>query len=530
MTSRWRGLVALALVAACGRTKPAAQGPDASTTGAAGTQGAAGAAGTTGAAGTAGAQGADAAAGADAPVDTGTFTGRLVPWQLAPAGTPPLVLGIVDREQKVRCRPLLATDGKLRCLPDAPVSVTSSVMPAVVPSDSFTNAACTQVIFRANADQGRALLGRPLALPAARQGCEVQRYEVRTLRALAAGAQRFRFNTTQTTCVRGPDAAASPVQLELVPDAVLSPETWAEVADADNALLVMGQRVRVQDVVTPEGALFVDHLVDLRWSTPCALDTAGKCWPPTLKGAFAYFGDAACVATRLALVPACETPVVVQQGTGLFGVGDVWTGAIFENGEGCRASTLTAPTADVAGHFRVLGAALDADAVSVPPADLAGTGRFQLHGLRGDGGGFVALPSRVLAPGQYPFFDTVAGADCIPVWTKETPPKVRCLPPTVLLGYPPSVSDFWADATCTIPAYFSSVDRELVSLEVDANGDVVASALHATTIPIEPTSLFTHLGGTCGAFTPYPGFVMAGDPIPWDKYPVLPEVNALAGP
>ncbi len=449
---------------------------------------------------------------------------RLAPWQLQPTGTAPLVIGIYDAQEKAHCQFLLDEAGQLRCLPTAFVEPTAAGW--------FTDATCTTRIYGVEPLQGRALMGRPVALPLPRVGCEPRRYAVGTLRARAADARRY----GGMPCALGSvavDPLALLVDMEVVE--VQSPARWATGTEVDGPLL--GGRLRLRQIETTEGTRFDDHFVDSHWSRPCKLanaDGGDECVPARLDDDTFVHEDAACTGTTVWRASACGDPAYIGRSTKPFhALGAPWTGDVFQVGKACiKASKQSTP--DGPDLFFELGAALGDDATVGVTWRLDGAARLQLRGLRDDAGELLPVGDALaradvnaardsLSTIVTRFHDTVSNVDCDPIWTDG---GVRCVPRTTIVN--PGMF-YFADAACTIPADQCPTTQPcggmpVVPFSIDGHGERRADSLNEA---VAAPALYFPVGAQC---TPMPGLVgyTVGAPVPWDRFPLLDEINGRA--
>jgi hypothetical protein len=471
------------------------------------------------------ASGADAGdAGADA-ADAAAWTGkRLVPWQLQPAGTAPLVVGIYDTKEKAHCQFLHDEAGQLRCLPTAFVEPTATAW--------FTDGTCTTRVYGVEALQGQALEGRPVALPLPRRSCEPRRHAVGTLKTRATDAARY----GGTPCaVRSVPVDPLALLVDMEVGQVESPARWATGTEVDGPLL--GGRLLLRQIETEEGTRFDDHFVDTHWSKPCKLENADggdQCIPARLEDETFVHEDAACLGTPVWRAGACEAPAYIGRAEKPFhALGAPWTGDVFQRGLTCQPvgpqSTTEGPEL-----FFELGAPLGDDATVGVRWRLGGAARFQLRGLQDDAGALLpvgdALARRdVTAPRDSfstivtRFHDTVANADCNPIWTEG---GVRCVPTNVIVN--PAMF-YFADAACTTPADLCPTAQPcgglpVIPFSIDARGERRADSLNET---VAAPALYFPVGATCVARPDVTGYTL-GAAVPWDRFPLLDEINGRA--
>jgi hypothetical protein len=360
-----------------------------------------------------------------------------------------------------------------------------------------------------------------VSVPLPRDGCDPQRHLVGKLVQFPQGAPYFTLDAAGNCVNQGPLPDASTLTGVVVD--IVSPEAWVSGAEAAGPLLA--SRLRMRAVQTADGAAFPDHFVDEHWSRPCTLRTSSNsdlgCWPDTAEVGSLHT-DSDCSSPPVVFGGACDSAAFIESGVQLLALGDRYTGPVFERIKECR-EIADGPAAS-ASYFQV-GAALAADAVAPAAWQLAGTGRLQLRGLRDDDGSLVPIRDDMRASLLPAFHDTLANADCTPVWTPQN--EVRCLPTSVAVsayGY-----DSYADASCTERAYycFDAKCTDFVPTAVTYRGLTHADSVHQAIALGHPA--YSLGGGTCTEMADSPlNLFRAGPEVPWDKYPLLSELNGEA--
>jgi hypothetical protein len=446
---------------------------------------------------------------------------RLVPWQVEAAGTAPLVIGIYDTQEQVHCRFALDAEGQLRCLP--------SSVATMEPAGAYADQRCGLPIFRVQGEAAAAATaGRFIALPIPSTDCAPVRHFVGKLAPVAPGA--IRYGGSPCAALSVPSAPVDDGWRDLAVVDTQPPTRWATGTEVDGPRA--GGRVRLRQIVTEDGTRFDDHLVDEHWGRSCTLesdDTKIACWPPTaFDSTLTYEGDT-CEGTQVWGADACAPPAFIGRlGPTYYALGPAWPGAVFEKSKGCL-HVRDAAGPDARAVFFERGAPLGADALATLRWDTSGTGRFARRGLRGDDGGLVPLADELTtATTKARFHDSVAGADCNPIWTPEG--RVRCVPTTVTVG--PYTYGFFADAWCTTKVYLCTnqacAGRPAIETALDANGELRPTSLRATK---KPTAVYSSFGGDVGCvplmgdLSPY--YTLEG-PLPWDMFPALGESHGRA--
>jgi hypothetical protein len=485
--------------------------------GAAGTAGAAGAGVGGGAAGAANdgdasapPDASDAGGAASSDAADGAAEARLVPWQLESAGTAPLVLGILDKQEKAVCRFVTDRTGQLRCLPPPPTSLADT--------GTFTDSGCTKRVYAiGRGDLAKLPAGKPLALPLIHRGCGPVPYDVGTLSEIPADTPVFLGPACTPFDLFPQDGLAFAV-------ATTGPLERSVPGTIVDGPLVAG-RLRVAQVATADGARFDDHAVDTRYSKPCSLTAkATACTPVMLPADSKVFGDEQCMAPLADGSRVCDAALIASNATLPFrAIGDPWTSAVFSKSPGpCHA--LSASTDST---FFNVGPALDGDPIMPVDWPQKGSGRLRLRELEGKTGASVPVgnvlswsASNAVAPR---YFDSVAGVDCNPVWTPEG--LVRCVPASTMTSYP----GFFSDATCKTPGYLCYAadcsTQPMMDLDADRAVGLHALAIHRL---VNVSAIYTLSGTTCTAF-PIAGTSFMFGPeaaLPWDTFPPFTEVNA----
>jgi hypothetical protein len=499
MNCRWAlfGGLLFGVLGACGRVKQAGNAPEMQAS--------------AGSTSDAGAGGAGGAASGGAP--------RLVPWQLQPDGSEPLVVGIYDTQEHMHCQFLPDSHGVLRCLPE---TLTSALL-----TETFADPQCLQPIYQVDAAPASGAVGRLVSLPQAPldQVCAAPGYIVGQASLVADGAPTYGGEP----CVpQGMETL--PAMTSLTVDSIVAPERWATGSLVEGPELA-GQ-VHLQRVVSDDGASFDAQLVDERWSTACALvDSAPPyCVPKSLSTFTTLFSDAACLQPIWRL-PQCFASFIGNgfPGSVSFGLGAPFSDPVYTNGGGhggCRLNQSPPPPAPPERFFEK-GPPLSGDVIAQVQLQAAGSGQLQLQGLRGTSGELVPIANWLAAAPR--FHDTVAAADCNPIWTPEG--LVRCLPSNAFIydAYAASFA-FYADDKCSELAFTCNASlgcggTVAVFTAPDARGERAAVSLRAT-VPVTSGLYMPAADGTCAPLPPgaASSFTL-GDALPWELYPAIAEQN-----
>jgi hypothetical protein len=124
------------------------------------------------------------------------------------------------------------------------------------------------------------------------------------------------------------------------------------------------------------------------------------------------------------------------------------------------------------------------------------------------------------------YFDGTAHQSCDPLWTPEG--LVRCVPSALI--DPPSYGAIYADAACTNQAYFcaspSGCDgAAIVTTDGTDRNDTHAIGVNSSVSVPHPYT-FAPDGVTCQQDpNAWIGLFAKGDPLPWDMFEALTEVN-----
>jgi hypothetical protein len=446
---------------------------------------------------------------------------RIVPWQLEATGTPALVVGAFDTKAGVHCRFLPAEDGQLRCLPSSqePIAFTNK----------YADSACQQPVYRTTAARARVLAGRPTAVPLPRSNCEPRRYAVAMLQVRADDGPFF----AQTPCAPlvTPWPHASADEVDLVAVATLPPDRWAAGTEVDGE--VLGGGVLVRQVAAEDGARFDDHLVFGQLGTCRLSGLSGLACEPINVLMDRATGGADCSGPFVWRADACSQPAYIL-GSSPSAVGPKWTGAVSLSYHGCDIVDAARGGPDGPDEYYEQGMPINEPVVATLNWASAGTGRLVLRGLAADHGQFVGFGSEIAPPAGWEvprYFDSSARRDCDPWRTPDG--VVRCLSGYVLDLHAASFTLF-SDGTCTKPAYVCGTgpcegtwaDRSVISLDVDANGEPHVTAVNVMQDLKE--AFVSNSGGCMSATTMFgPGFnyMTLGDPLPWDQFPVIAEIN-----
>ncbi|HEX2658654.1 MAG TPA: hypothetical protein VHU40_10290 [Polyangia bacterium] len=457
---------------------------------------------------------------------------RLEDWSLTPDGTAPLSLGPWkwDTVEKVHCRFVTAEDGKLRCLPDSPAHL-------VTYGSFFLDAKCQQPLYGVQAD-GTVVIRRPWSQPSEqpRAACEPQRY--RALRPIPDTTPLF-SSIDGITC-KPYKPRADRAELPEVMLAADAPERWELGTPGDGQRV--SDRLHVAELVTADGARFVDHLVDDRWHMPCGLAAV---WPPTSSspiglecvppGAMltsgALFSDATCVTpASVGVVDRCQTDVAFVQDSNRarLTLGARFVGTLYQAPKGDCSPIIqldNGPTATMRGYLP--GAPLPADAIAAVTEVTAGTGRFRLRGPAGPGNAPVPIRADLYAGSSLTFFDSVANEDCRPAWTPGG--KVRCLPASV-----PIVGErFFSDATCKRLIFYCTgtncTTRKFAFGRTQSYGRMTVTDAFTGGTPLSTTmGIYYFDGSACSLASLHAtDYYEATGAVSWDTFPALPERNPL---
>jgi hypothetical protein len=451
--------------------------------------------------------------------DRGPIGPRIVPWQLEADGTPPLVVGSYDTREKVHCRFLPDEQGQLRCLPSSAAALDETT--------AFADPTCHTQIYATDPGQEATFAARPVAVPLRRTDCAPKRYVVATLKPLGVEAPRY----AGTPCAPV-DAATGAREGALVVDRTEPPDRWATGTEVDGPLLP--GHLRVREILTADGALFEDHLLDETLGKRCDIDidvaSAHVCAPTVLQFSYAHEGTD-CMGTLAWEAPACADPSFIEDAETEYAIGAKWTGPVSNVIHGCgtlQSNDLS--TTDGPDVYYERGAPVDTYAPAVLDLEGVGTGRLALNGVKGGDGSVVILDDEIGAPSWWVsarYFDTVAVRDCDPIWTAEG--LVRCIPSALM---DPTAVGFFSDAACTIPAYYCQSSNgvrcdgaPVLSTTGTGSGLVHATSLHEAVVVTSTFKLSDD--STCHAMqtqAPYMTFSV-GDVLPWDAFPLLAEVN-----
>jgi hypothetical protein len=436
-------------------------------------------------------------------------TNRLVAWQLESLGTQPLVLGIYDAKEKVDCKFRLDERGQLRCLPWSTVNITETGW--------FTDPACTKRAYRADLSGASTASGFFFTLPLPRVNCEPKRYAVGELVNVSTDARYGGIPCAPLPMDPGSFGYQAVLSSEVEP-----PDRWASGTDVEGSPLF--DRLRLHQIATEESTRFDDHFVDEKWAKPC--DPLGTlCLPPRLDGKAVYSEDAACNGKIVALSPACNDAVFIDESYlgGPHTIGAEWKGPVFWNPHGRCLSRGPTSTPDGPDRFFEQGDPLNESAFAQVLYHTAGAGRLQLRGL--PAGDKLVQASNELTELIHldPFFDPALDANCNPVWAADG--SVRCIPRDVLVYE--SSSEFFADDKCTVPAYLCGAGcdgRPAINMTTPGDrGQPRASEVKKLKAVTSAFNFPIH-DGPC---QPYPAdagpFFTLGESLPWDTFPQLTE-------
>jgi hypothetical protein len=470
--------------------------------------------------------GTGAAAGAGGMSGNGGEGGvRLQAHQLEADGTEPLVLGIFDTRKHAECEFLLDSEGQLRCLP---LRVQSLRLWET--GDGHEDQNCAYLGDPAVLKDFKL---RPVSLPLPRHGCE-QRYVVASISiSTEPGPPGYSVNNV---CAEEPPAFGGPVYTPVTIYSVLPPEEWVAATRVDGPRL--SERLRLGQFSGEDGSTFDDQVHDEKWGTGCTLagtaDSQQACVPPSLPFDTRVFADDACT-TPLWTQPACAPETYISAGSDSLGqhparaLGEPYTGQLYGiQGHGSRVCT---PRAADSGRTGTAVYYQGGQAVEEPWApfswQLQGTGRLQRRGVTGADGTFIPVDDWLIRePSRY--HDTVTGADCNPVRTAGA--GTRCVPTGVLLDPTGYDYGFYADAQCSVHAYFCYLEGcdigRAVVMETAEGGERLATSLVHTTRLMSAYNKTPE--GAC-VFNPAAGNVVTlGEPASWDELPQLTERNGPA--
>jgi len=300
----------------------------------------------------------------------------------------------------------------------------------------------------------------------------------------------------------------------------------------ESQALRLSDRVRLAEKVTPDGARFVDRLVDDRWNMTCALQpgsTSGtvECRPPTAQSASPMFADDACTVPLFGTAACQEAAFIAEGSASFFALGAPFTGTLYWRALQCDARE-TATTAPSGPRYYLKGAPLGADAVAPVHEGTVGTARFQLRGLMQDGGGVAPIPLGLFSYGGYPYFDSAAGEDCRPIWTSDG--QVRCLPASVW-----GINEtYFSDPECQ--RFIFGCDKgpacdsqRVLRTKRRADGRVDATIVYGASRRLATTNLYFGDGTTCALIgSSVMGISeVTGAEVPLDTFPALHERHPL---
>lgn len=385
-----------------------------------------------------------------------------------------------DLQLGVRCRYVLAADGKLRCLPDAPeVSAmyddatcahAVGVVPPAVATPKYLPAPDGPFVCGAGTDFFVA--GAPYTPPAVYQ----RQYD----------------GTCQAQPIQ-PDATY------LALGARVDPATFAGETDEVDP---RGARYTARRYRSDDGARQdVDLLDGSRGDARCAVRDDGadnqRCVPSDLAYIETQFSDATCK-TPIAFYPGyaqrtcARTPTAILDSTiadigkplALFEAGALFTGVVYRD-EGMCTRYDADPSLDAS--YYTVGAAVSILSLPVLPVTREGSGRIQLQVARTESGALAAVLGR---------YDTERDTVCDQ--GRASDGTMRCLPHTNI-----QVAAF-ADAQCTHAlAEVGAVVGSYISAPAAMPGTIAIFQVSATTMI--PTTSWRKSGTDC---------VVAVDPTP----------------
>lgn len=469
------------------------------------------------------------------PGDVTSPSERLEAWQLVDAEGEALTLGIFDTQEQQHCRFALDREGELRCLPQAFTYVEST--------RGYADAACQRPIFRALLPGAAALGSGPVALPLSPEGCE-QRYALGTPELLSDSAPRY-FKG-QNGCT--PGGGIDPFLEGKVSDLTLREvDSDRYVLGREKAGPLLGERLRIMEVEVEGDARFQSGLRDERWARTCWLgerNETSTCLPPSLSEGSSYFSDESCQTDALYRVDACSEAAYIGDFGELYALGEPWTGTVFEQGKVCGELNIPLAADE---QFLTRGQVLGADATMSLDWLWSDAPGATVRRLRGDAGEPVAIDDALfetegvlgplgsssfrLKPQSFKaprFFDNARGEDCSPVWTFEG--EVRCAPKSAVIE--PYHDYFYLDPECSEPAYlcYSGMDcigDEVVLMGYDQQGEYRAVSRNTAATIDGP--VYQKAGGSCSDSGPANSlFFTLSEPLPWDDYPLLTEINGRA--
>jgi hypothetical protein len=314
------------------------------------------------------------------------------------AGLQPLVLGALDTQLGFACDFRLASDGKLRCLPQAPYS------------GVFLDESCQRRVFWGLSDRRRQLLAEPsapkyvAAQVEGRSACdEAVRYEVHSIEPVREDAYYVR---QADRCVR---ISVDPTDQHYVSTGVVNPATLAE---AEPMLLERSANFSMRAARTSDGTIFELGLHSLELNVGCSLD-AHVCLPEVamvVRG----FSDANCQAPLPLLARAtCPSTRWARFDDGpkvwLQPLGAAYTGSRFE----LYSATSCLPSQDPSTLYAVEPGVQPAPTVAFATQDVD---RLSLQGIS-DGS--------VWLQGLYFSHENLV---CSPTLSETA--GIRCVPPT----------------------------------------------------------------------------------------------------
>ena len=442
-------------------------------------------------------------------------TTRLVPWQLEAEGTEPLLLGIYDTQEQIRCQFVNDSAGELRCMPP-------QLPPLELPlSYQFADPDCTQPLYEISAQMLAAADAQtPFTLPVPAPGCMPERHVVATVKEVPAGTAYVARSGTCSETVSFSQAEKSLI----VADQVVDRQRYVRGELLDGPLL--DNRTRLVRVQGEDGSLFDDHLVDEHWSTPCKLSQI-YCIPSYLEYHSYSFTDQLCT-MPVWRVPACarETFILGPNGIGgdAYALGEPYTGVVSNGGHGCHPG-VDPVDLSLGDRYFLRGAQLPkGEAVGFVNWEPAGTGRLQRRML--DGAPKPVPVADYLAAGPR-YHDSMTGDDCDPVWTPEG--LVRCVATNVLRD-PTRGAYLFVDAQCTTPAFFcypEVCDNPPLVVVMEDDGRLGRRATKlATTVKL--SGAYMGLPGEPCTFQPATTALKIGETLSWDTYPALDEKNGAA--
>ena len=185
--------------------------------------------------------------------------------------------------------------------------------------------------------------------------------------------------------------------------------------------------------------------------------------------------------------------------------------------------------------FYPKGAALDDAAIAIATVTegTTGAGRFRLRGLVGPGGSVIPIALGMYASRDYPYFDSVAGEDCQPIWMQDGKP--RCVPASVKVT---TYTPLFTDPACAQPSVdiswlcdpgSTTCDPKKVLLAwTDALGRLHGNAAYTVATRLDSADIYSSDSAGCHRIkTPSRSFAVLGQTLALDTFPTLTERHPL---